>query len=226
MKHLDRQTGVTLVETMIGLALSMIVVSSMVSLMSNSMGSATRIIQMSQLTDELRNTMSMMSRDVRRANFNPNSIYCYANSKCGSDGSATQSSDITINGDENCMLFNLDRNWDGVANTDAAGGFALDTSGAVGVIKMWVGDASPSCATAQVANNADWIEVTDPGFVNITEFELDRDGQFESNVESGTGTLTQRTRVIRMQIRGELILDTTINRRIEDTVKVRNDFYL
>ena len=70
--HLRYQAGVTLIETLIGLALSVIVTVSMVSLMANSMGSATRIIQMSQLTDELRNTMSMMSRDIRRANYTAN----------------------------------------------------------------------------------------------------------------------------------------------------------
>ncbi len=70
---------------MIALALSLIVTSSMVVLMGNSMGSATRIIEMSQLTDELRNSMSMMSRDVRRANYNVNAIYCFANSECGDE---------------------------------------------------------------------------------------------------------------------------------------------
>ena len=85
-----RQAGVTLMEAMISLALSLLVTTAMVTLMGNSMGSATRIIEMSQLTDELRNAMSMMSRDIRRANYNSNSIYCYANSDCGIDGSASQ----------------------------------------------------------------------------------------------------------------------------------------
>jgi type II secretory pathway pseudopilin PulG len=62
-----RQAGATLLEAMISLALSLVVTTAMVTLMGNSMGSATRIIEMSQLTDELRNAMSMMSRDVRRA---------------------------------------------------------------------------------------------------------------------------------------------------------------
>ena len=55
---------------------------------------------MSQLTDELRNAMSMMSRDVRRANYNANNIYCYANSDCGIDrvAPAEQASDVTISG--------------------------------------------------------------------------------------------------------------------------------
>ena len=100
------QTGATLMETMISLALSMLVVSSMVLLMSNTMGSATRIIEMSQLTDELRNSMSMMTRDLRRANYDANAYRCYANSDCGVDGSTTLFGDILVDG--SCFTFELD----------------------------------------------------------------------------------------------------------------------
>ncbi len=141
-----RQTGVTLIEMMIGLALSLIVVSSMVSLMGNSMGTATRIIQMTQLSDELRNTMSMATRDLRRANYNANAYQCYSNSDCGIDGLDLQVGAITIE-NNNCMIFNLDRDQDGSAGSYRAGGFRLSSDGGVGYIEMWVGDAdaTPAC---------------------------------------------------------------------------------
>jgi type IV pilus assembly protein PilW len=79
------QRGATLIELLIGLALSLIVTSSMVVLMSNSLGTATRIIQMTQLTDDMRNAMSMVSRDVRRANYSAYAYKCYGNSDCSLD---------------------------------------------------------------------------------------------------------------------------------------------
>lgn len=219
------QAGVTLIEVMIGLALSLIVLAAMVSLMSNSLSTATRIIQMSQLTDQLRNAMSMMSRDIRRANFTANSIYCYANSDCGIDGSATQSADIVIAGGNECFIFGLDRNWDGDASNDDAGAFRRVISGGVGVIEMWVGDSNstPNCTTA----DDDWVAVTDPDFVDITTFIIDDSGSFQQSLATeGGGTLTQRTRQIQLQIGGRLTLDNTISRQIEDTVSVRNDIFL
>lgn len=216
-----RQAGATLIEAMIALALSLIVTTSMVVLMSNSLGSATRLIQMSQLTDELRNAMSMMSRDVRRANFSANSIYCYANSDCGVDGSATQYADIAISGE--CFRFGLDRDWDGDAATDDAGAFRRVVTGGVGVIEMWVGDASPNCT----ASSTDWVAVTDPDFVDITSFGLDNSGTFDQTIaEEGGATLTQRTRQLRMQINGRLSLDNSITREVVDTITVRNDIFL
>ncbi len=223
------QAGVTLIETMIGLALSVVVTASMVTLMSNSMGSATRIIQMSQLTDELRNSMSMMSRDIRRANYSANSIYCYGNSDCGIDGSATQTADISITGGNDCFIFGLDRDWDGDASNDDAGAFRRVTIGTVGLIEMWVGGSSPNCATATTGcagPSNDWICVTDPDFVDITAFIIDDSGSFQATLLEGGGTLTQRIRQIQMQITGQLRLDNTINRSIENTIKVRNDVFL
>jgi len=218
-----RQSGFTLIETMIGLALSVVVTASMVTLMANSMGSATRIIQMSQLTDELRNSMSMMSRDIRRANFSANSIYCYANSDCGTDGSATQAADIFITGGNDCFIFGLDRDWDGDASNDDAGAFRRATSGSIGVIEMWLGGSSPNCG----ATSDDWVAITDPDFFDITAFTIDDTGSFEQSLATeGGGTLTQRSRQIQMQVAGRLVMDNKINRSIEDTIKVRNDFFL
>lgn len=214
-----RQAGVTLIEALISLSLSLIVVTSMVGLMGNSLGAASRIIEMSQLTDELRNSMSMMTRDVRRANYSANAAYCYANSDCGIDGSATQSGDIAIVGGS-CFTFNLDRNQDGNASLDNAGGFRRTTTGGVGQIEMWVGDNAPNCA-----GNTNWMPITDPGFVDITAFVVDDSNSFTGTViEEGGATLTQRVRQINFQLEGRLLLDNAITRRVEDTIRVRNDF--
>lgn len=234
------QAGASLMELLVGLALSVVVVSSMVALMGNSMGSATRITQMSQLTDELRNTMSMLSRDVRRANYNVNAIYCFANSECGDvdNGSAIQAADLAIT-DNSCIIFGLDRNWDGNASTDPAGAFRrrVVTNGSgqtVGQIEMWVGDGSPTCdlnidSTVPEIANDDWLGLTDPGFVDITLFQVDDSaavGTYEQELgEDEDSTLIQRVRFVDLQIEGRLNLDNSISRRVADRIKVRNDFY-
>jgi type II secretory pathway component PulJ len=218
--------GVTLLEALISLALGVIVTGAMVSLMGNSMGSATRIIEMSQLTDELRNTMHLVTRDIRRANYSPLSHLCYGNSDCGSDGTITGHGDISISSvlqTDDCVTFDLDRAWDddgGSTNNDS-GGFRRTLSGGVGVIEMWIGDASPNCN----ANSDDWVAVTDPGFVDITQFTVDDDDSFEDTVsEEGGATFNQRVRQINITVSGQLIMDNDINRTLIDEIRVRNDF--
>jgi prepilin peptidase dependent protein B len=220
-----RQAGFTLMETMISIALSLVVTSAMVVLMANSLGTASRIIQMTQLTDQLRNTMSMLTRDIRRANYSANAAYCYANSECGEPGgSAEQFADIDVT-DGSCVLFGLDRDWDGNAAADDAGGFRLVTDGGVGRIEMWVGDNGPDCAAG---NDQDWVAITDPDFVDITEFLVNDAASFDGCVVGEAGsTITQFTRQIQVQLTGALVRNDNdpfpITRRIEDVIKVRND---
>jgi type II secretory pathway pseudopilin PulG len=236
------QGGVTLIEALIGLALSLVVTSSMVALMSNSMGSATRIIQMSQLTDELRNAMSMMTRDVRRANYNPNATYCFANSDCATDGTAPQGAGVTvpIASSETCFTFALDRNWNGDATDDGGGAFRrrevavtkpLNPSRLIGQIEMWTGDDAPDCtenidSTAKDIATDDWIAVTDPEFVDVTLLAVARPIFDESIEEEGGSLSTKRVFQVQIQVQGELLIDNRITRRVEDTIKVRNDLLL
>jgi Tfp pilus assembly protein PilW len=228
-----RQAGYTLMETMVALALSLLVTTAMVVLMANSLGTATRVINMSQLSDELRNTMSMMTRDVRRANYSANSIFCYGHSQCGfAGGNALQTGDIQINADNNCFSFTLDRGFNGNATDDAVGAFRLVPSGGVGVIEMWTGAAgtSPNCASDPGA--AGWVEITDPSVVNITTFDVNDDGSLVKEIsESKTVTFDSRQREIQLTLEGQLVLEedrgnVVVLRRLEDTIYVRNDYVL
>jgi hypothetical protein len=236
-RTLKRQAGVTLIEAMISLALSLLVTSAMVALMANSLGTSTRVIHMSQLTDEMRNAMNMMTRDVRRANYTANSIFCYGYSKCGfAGGIAQQTGDIQIGGGGSCFTFSLDRSFDGDATNDAVGAFRRVTTGGVGVIEMWTGagGTTPNCASA--AGAANWIELTDPTTVNITALTIDDLGSFTKEVsESKTSTFDSRQREIHIVMQGRLRLEedmvasgslaeTIVVRELEDIIYVRNDF--
>lgn len=232
MQRLGRQNGATLIEMLISIALSLIVISSMVVLMSNSMGTATRITQMAQLTDELRNTMSMLTRDVRRANYNPYSIYCYSNSDCGVSDTTLKSNFIgdlepaPNAGNSSCLVYFIEREApDGDPGVVGGGGFRrVTTAGGVGIIEMWTGDTAPPSGCT---NSASWIAVTDPDLVNITELTINRDdGSFENELkrEDGSVLLTQRVRQVNIQIQGELLIDSTITKRLQDVIRVRNDF--
>jgi type II secretory pathway component PulJ len=251
MAAVKRQAGATLMETLVALALSLVVTSGMVILMSSTMGTSTRVIHMTQLSDELRSVMSMLTRDVRRANYSANALYCYGHSNCGSTV-AVQTSDINIvdNDTVQCITFQLDRSYldnsggwnepDGNAGNDPKGGFRrreVTVDGdARGVIEMWTGAegaAMPNCS-ANVTQG--WVEVTNPNVVDIIEFTIDDSLSLEQTVTQESGsTFTQRQRQLHIAIEGELVVeqkrgwvkdtdDQMTRRRIEDSVTVRNDF--
>lgn len=223
---LHRQTGASLMEVMVAMSISLVVTASMVALMANSLGSTVRIIKMTKLTDDMRVAMQMMTRDVRRSSYNANSMFCYANEDCTADGAITAAADITINNSNDCFTFLMDRDHDGDSTEDDAGGFRRVTTGGVGVIEMWTGNAAPNCASA--AGSAGWVQITNPDNMDIFGFAIDENLSYTQVVkDDGMGNVvSQKIRKIRMNVGGRLVMDNTIVRRVEDVISVRNDLLL
>jgi type II secretory pathway component PulJ len=200
--------------------------------MGNSMGTANRITQSAQLNDQLRNVMSMMTRDVRRANYSAASVLCYGNAYCGQQDATRQ-----VGGDASplsaqmivqpaCLIFQLDRardvdndgdlEIDGNATNDPKGGFRLMTydngrDGTVGVIEMWVGNdnADVSAPGCDDDTGGPWVPVTDPNIVDIVDFSIDDSLSTDKSIfqDSGEEEYTQRQRYLQLAVEGELVLE-------------------
>lgn len=225
-----RQAGVSMMEVLVAMGISLVVTASMIALMGNSLGSTTRIIKMTKLTDDLRTAMQMMSRDVRRSNYNVEAYKCYANQDCFTDGAVTSVGEITISGTNDCFWYLADRNWDNYTDTGAiaAGGFRRVVAGGVGVIEMWTGGAAPDCGSAAGADG--WVQITNPDNMDIAQFFVDEDEDLSYTQlvqDDGNGnTLSQKVRKLRMNLLGRLVMDDSIERYVEDVITVRNDLLL
>ncbi len=219
-----RQSGFGLMEAMVATSLSLVVTSAMVALMANSLGSTGRIINMTKLSDDLRSTMQLMTRDLRRTSYNANAMLCYGNDDCYTDGSVTLPGDITINDANSCFTFLMDRDHDGDGTENDAGGFRRVTTGGVGLIEMWTGNNVPDCD----ADDAAWVRVTNPDSMDITAFTVDNSLSYTQVIydDGAGGTLSQRVRKLRIAIDGELIMDDDIHRHMEDVISIRNDLLL
>jgi len=230
-KFNKRQSGASLMEVLVAMSISLVVTAAMISLMASSLSSTTRIVQMTKLTDDMRVALQMMSRDVRRSSYNANSMLCYANDDCASDGAITAAPDITLvdldsDSVNDCFTFLMDRDHLGDSTDDPAGGFRRVTSGGVGVIEMWTGGSAPDCTDA--AGSAGWVQITNPDNMDIFDFSVDDDLSYSQVIlDDGAGnTVSQRVRKVRMDIQGRLVLDNTISRQMEDIIAIRNDLLL
>ncbi len=220
-----RQQGFSLMEVLVSMSISLVVTASMIALMANSLANTARVVHMSKLTDDLRTTMQLMSRDVRRSSYTADAIKCFANIDCAEDSSVSLPGDVTISAGGTCLLFLLDRDHDGDATENDAGGFRWVSPGtSVGRIEMWVGDASPDCT----ANHANWVALTDFNEMDITGFTVDNALSYDEIVlDDGFGNQTsQRVRKIRMNIQGRLVMDNSIARQVTDVITIRNHLLL
>jgi hypothetical protein len=163
----------------------------------------------------------MLSRDVRRANYSPYSIYCYGNPDCGVSDAVDKVNFIAdLETPGSCLVYFLERSDPDSPEGVGGGGFRLAEDAGVGFIEMWVGDGAPP----DDCTGDEWLAVTDPNFVDISLFNVDdATGSFSGTIEQEDGTLTQRIRQVRVQIEGQLVIEPSVVRRLEDIIKVRND---
>jgi hypothetical protein len=72
------------------------------------------------------------------------------------------------------------------------------------------------------------VEITNPDNMDIFAFTVDDDLSYTEVLlnDSFGNTMSQKVRKIRMNIRGRLVMDPTIVRRIEDVISVRNNLIL
>ena len=213
-----KQRGIGLMEMLISMTLSLLAVGVMVILMSSTLGAGSTTIQMSRLSQELRASMQLMSRDLRRANFHSGYVNCFANVNCRTDlGITAYVNSININADGNCFWYWLDRDGDADLSNDAVGGFRYSTIDGIGVIQM-----RTSGNTAANCDDGDgWELITDPNTVAITSFNVtDADSYTETLSVAGA---TQQVEKIRLQINGQMARNSDVQRQIEDLILVRND---
>jgi len=197
-----RQAGASLMEVLVAMSISLVVTASMIALMANSLGSTARIVKMTKLADDLRVTMQMMTRDVRRSSFNANSMYCYANGACALaatnpsepdsivdlNKAVTDESGVTylilagamdLNDaddnnldDDECFTFLMDRDHDGNSILDDAGGFRRRPDPTTGVNVIEMWAGGASPSCGSAPLSNGWVQITDPDVMEITDFSI------------------------------------------------------
>jgi hypothetical protein len=246
-----QQRGLSLMETMIAMSVGLVVTAAMITMMANTMGSGTRTIEMSRLQQEMRAVMQLVTRDVRRSAYNAEAILCFGNLDCSSDGTFPSglAGDLVLNSDNDCVIFEMDRDHNGDPTDDPPGGFRLETNNdGVGIIQMWTGSNDPGCGS----DNNGWVSVTDPAFVDVTEFlaclDIDaddaqcsglmEDGTADPNMpaslsyeelvddDSGGSPVYQRVRKLQLRISANLVDNPSIHKTLIDRIHIRNSIVL
>lgn len=221
---LTKQNGVTLIELLIAMVISVVASSAMVMLMANTLGSGTRTIAMTHLTQDMRTAMQIISRDLRRANYiSPlDARTCYANVDCLVDlGYQNNVGLIAISDDSDCLSYWLDRDLSSSFESTDIGAFRLTVTGGIGSIQMltsYTSMGSNNCPTGT------WAEITDPEIIDVQSFEVDDANTYVESISSSGST--QTVQKIRLLISAELINsgNYTISREIGDEIRIRNNF--
>lgn len=195
---LKHQKGMTLMELLVAGFISIIASSAMVILMASTLGIGTRTIMVTKLADEMRTSMQIMTRELRRANYHSTYAACFGNASCTETlptpidayiNSVGDADGIGINNTtwstNDCLWFWYDRSVDKSFGTTAgthepvAAFRRAENDNGVGIIQMTTDQAAaPNCGAAW--DEASWVGITDPNLVDVTTLEID------NNIETST----------------------------------------
>jgi prepilin-type N-terminal cleavage/methylation domain-containing protein len=209
-----RQRGFTLVELLVSVAISLIVVSGMVLMMSTTIGATTDTIRATRLSNELRASMQILIRDLRRVNFDENFANCIGigPTVCDAAYGKTLTTD-TFNIDGSCVSYQYRR-----ASSTRQGVIRLN-----GDVLQFNPNAGATCAGTWPPST----NITDPAVVEITQFNWTDLGYTET-----TGDVSQDLHKFQVVIQGRVCIDGPLagcsefaTRELRNTVRIRNGVF-
>ena len=235
LRHAQR--GMSLMELLVAGAISIITSSGMMILMINTVGTGSLTVQMTRVTHDMRVTMSIMTRELRRANYHSGYMSCYGNANCltnmpglGDITARVGSINIEDNDNSDCFWFWYDRPQSGAevavtAETVAAFRRTV-VGGTVGKIQMTtLRSNAPDCDA-----DTDWVDITNPDIVDILTFNVS-DAQSLTETINVSGN-TQNVERIALSMTAKLIADNSLpawirnnastTRELQEFVLVRN----
>jgi|Laugresp1bdmlbsn_1035097.scaffolds.fasta_scaffold16178_2 prepilin peptidase dependent protein B len=169
----SNQSGFTLTELMITIALGMSVISSVLLGYLATYTSSMNTMAASRLNQELGTLMSVMVSDLRRAGYTSDfdSADFPADNAFGvvdSTGleifdSMASNTQQAATGSGTCIVYSYDRDEDGVVDVDELSGFRLNT----GVVQMRTSGNAADPDTCATTNNT-WVDLTDDSFVTVS----------------------------------------------------------
>jgi prepilin-type N-terminal cleavage/methylation domain-containing protein len=220
MGNAKRNSGFSLIELMIALVAGLIVIGAVLSFTVATIRSNAQTVQAARLTQELRISMSLMARELRRAGYDRR-----AETLVGTASPSTRFSAVTIADTADCVdccvLFSYNQADHGntVPQAGEWRGFRRVLVDGIGVIQANFAEAPPAC---NGTSNA-WVALTNPRQVNITGLTFDDDGS--SDVVAGLPAgITQLTiREIAIALSAAMVGDPDVERSVTESVRIRAD---
>lgn len=215
-----RQQGFTLIEAMVALAISIFLIGGLVTLFTMNLKQYRVAINQSRFDYQMQTAMQLMTNDIRRAGYWGN-----ANSDVGTGTNnnpfMTSTTDVSVNGSNNCILFTYDHDGNGSLATlssstdDERYGFRLQS----GAVQARTPGAPFDCDAAATA----WENITDPDVVTITALTFT---PTTLTFTTGPGTKGMTFRSIDITLTGQMTSDSSISKTLTEHVKIQNDKFI
>lgn len=192
----SKQQGYSLIELLIAVGLGLLVLTAVAAMLLSMVHSDADNLKAVRLSQEMRAALSLMSRDIRRSGGSAVSgpTTMAVFSNINAISTSTASPSTSI-------TFFYDADWDGALDA-ATETFGYRHDNANQTIEM-------------LNNGATWSDITDSNVINVTSL------WFTQTCVNESGVFMRQINII---LNGRLADDTTVRRRMTESVKIRNDY--
>lgn len=176
----SRQSGLTLVEVMVSIAIGSIFMASILTFYVATVRSSADTLEGSKLNQELSALMNVMVNDIRRAGFWGNMAPSDFNEPQNNPFAQIDETALEVHaanveqgptGSGECIVYTYDADRDGILDDGDIRGFRLVN----GVVQMRERGDTAANAVHDVCNDGDdvWLDVTDGNLIAITALSFD-----------------------------------------------------
>lgn len=242
-----KQHGLTLIELMISITLSLIVLAGVVSVFVTTITGSREMLDQVRLNQEMNAMMSFISNDIRRAGYWGDEVMD-ADYTVGNRNPFTEGVNLlSVSGaGDSCILYSYNLDNDGVDDDDAldarvgiCSSCSLPASGTLSNSSRYDGDGlemfgfklSSGAIWSYVGNDGDseftcdtgrWLEYSDSETVLITNLDFAVSTGEISAVSVGVNTVVIESWTVDIDMAGRLVNDADINKQLSTTVKLAN----
>lgn len=240
-QHRTQAAGFSLVELMVAMVAGLIVTAAVLAFTFSSMKSNGEYVVSTRLTQELRNTLELVTRDLRRAGYDENALSNLATGNASPFGRV----EVLRAGNTNsCVLYAYDRESSGsfqpgvldfdngevrgvrlvsqTVNGVNVGIVEYAESSASGDDELDCDASTADYTKTPVACNATthWCALSDPRTLDITAFTITDNSEIV-----GTSPNQVRLRDLVVRITGRPVGNTEYTRDVVSTVRIRTDCF-
>lgn len=216
--------GFTLVELMISIVIGLIVIGAVIAFTVSTVRAYGENISSTRLTQDLRTSVNVITRELRRAGFDSTSVTRVLTSTTPSNFNA-----VNVSG--NCVTYQYDRGvggWGGTAAATELRGVRLNT--ATGALQLNASGTAVACG----GTGSDWVDISDPQVVEITKFTPQvYQSRFCTNLATNAPTPPATTptyqiaqgsvRNLAICVQGRLRRDNSIVRQVGNVIRIRSE---
>jgi prepilin-type N-terminal cleavage/methylation domain-containing protein len=209
--------GFTLIELMVAMVIMLFIAMVTVFISASVFRANAKSIHMMQLSQEMRSSIQLISRDIRRSGYNDDALSGYLSTEPIASGISI--GDLDANNASDCLQVR----YEDLEGDDKNAVYRQRVISGVGRVSAHFG-ANADCDTA--LDDVGWSDVSDPILTNITSLEfvlLDQLTDVAENLNSGN-TIQVGLEQVSIQITAVLRADPNINRSILTEVQLRNQY--